>query len=113
METKMNFNFGDIKPTVDVSVLTHEGVNKAVLEFSDSSLLEQVVGYLIPQDFLSAIMPVGKDMIGIQIKDTFDSLQVLERICTTLELNNKTVSRKFLTSGNSDSKVVQSYLLRG
>ena len=111
--TKLTFDFSSITPTVDVICLTHEGVNKAVLEFSDSSLLEQVVGYLIPQDFLSAIMPVGKDMIGIQIKDTFDSLQVLERICTTLELNNKTVSRKFLTSGGSDSKVVQSYLLRG
>ena len=36
-----------------------------------------------------------------------------EAIVQALELNNKTVSRKFLTSGNSDSKVVQSYLLRG
>jgi hypothetical protein len=111
--TKLTFDFSSITPTVDVICLTHEGVNKALLEFSDTELMEQVVGYLQHQAFISFIMPVGKDMIGIQIKDTFDSLQVLERICTTLELHNKTVSRKFLTSGNSDSKVVQSYLLRG
>lgn len=110
---KINFDFTSIKPTVDVIVLTHEGVNKAVLEFSDANLMEQVVGYLMVQTSISGIMPAGKDMIGIQIKDTFDGLQILERICTTLELHHKTVSRKFLTSGNSDYKIVQSYLLRG
>jgi hypothetical protein len=110
---KMNFNFSSIKPTVDVSVLTHKDTNKAVLEFSDSELMLLVVGYLVPQDFISTIMPIGKDMIAIVIKDTFDSLQVLERICTTLELHNKSVTRKFLTSSSSDFKMVQSYVLGG
>jgi hypothetical protein len=111
--TKLTFDFSSITPTVDVICLTHEGVNKALLEFSDTELMEQVVGYLQHQAFISFIMPGGKDILALQIKDTFDTLQILERICTTLELHNKTVSRKFLTSGNSDSKVVQSYLLRG
>ena len=111
--TKLTFDFSSITPTVDVICLTHEGVNKALLEFSDTELMEQVVGYLQHQAFISFIMPGGKDILALQIKDTFDTLQILERICTTLELHNKTVSRKLRTSGNSDSKIVQSYLLKG
>lgn len=109
----MDFKFESIKPKFDVICVTYENNNKAILEFSDNELMQQVVAYLLPQNFISCIIPVGKDMIGIQIKDTFDSLQVLERICTTLELHHKSVNRKLIPVGKYDKDVapIQSYLL--
>ena len=105
------FNF-DIKPQYDVLAWMSENSVSFYLEFSDPTLQKSVREELESQGFSTYEFTVRR-LIQLQPPSGIDTVQILERICTTLELKHYKVQRKIAPRGKllEDVLPIQSFIL--
>lgn len=107
------FDFESIKLQYDVLAWMSENSVSFYLEFSDPNLQKSVQEELESKGFSTIYEFTVRRLIQLQPPSGMDTLQILERICTTLELENYKVERKIVSRGKllGDVLPIQSFIL--
>ena len=107
------FNFETIKPQYDVLAWMSENSVSFYLEFSDPTLQKSVQEELKSKGFSTIYEFTVRRLIQLQPPSGMDTLQILERICTTLELEHYKVQRKIAPRWKliEDILPIQSFIL--
>jgi hypothetical protein len=106
------FDFSGIKPSYDVLVWASEDTNMFWMEFSSAELKISVQKDLREKAFGVIGMPCD-EILWIQSPVGMDRQQVMERICTTLELEGFKIERKLIPEHKTSSEVapIQSFII--
>jgi hypothetical protein len=106
------FDFSGIKPSYDVLVWASEDTNMFWMEFSSAELKISVQKDLREKAFGVIGMPCD-EILWIQSPVGMDRRQVMERICTTLELEGFKIERKLIPEHKTSSEVapIQSFII--
>ena len=107
------FNFETIKPQYDVLAWMSENDVSFYLEFSDLTLQKSVQEELESKGFSTIYEFAATRLIQFRPPSGMDTLQILERICTTLELEHYKVQRKIVPRQKllEDVLPIQSFIL--
>lgn len=106
------FDFESIKPQYDVLAWTLESdAYDFYLEFSSAELQQSVGKELESKSFYVFEL---SQTLWVRQPAGFDKIQILERICTTLEMQGYTVIRKLVQKDQllENIKPVQSFILK-
>jgi hypothetical protein len=107
------FDFSGIKPSYDVLVWASEDTNMFWMEFSTSAELKISVQKDLREKAFGVIGMPCDEILWIQSPVGMDRRQVMERICTTLELEVFKIERKLIPEHKTSSEVapIQSFII--
>jgi len=106
------FDFSGIKPSYDVLVWASEDEFMFWMEFNNPELKTSVLKDLREKSF-GVITMSCDEILWIQPPTGFDRVQIMERICTTLESEGFVVERKAVPKNKSKNDVapIQSFII--
>lgn len=107
------FDFETIRPQYNVLAWTSENSVTFHLKFSDPNLQKSIQEELESKGFSTIYEFTVKQSVLFQPPSGMDTLQILERICTTLELEHYKVQRKIVPRWKllQDVLPIQSFIL--